>query len=84
MEALHKYIYLPLVIPGIIILLLQKIDKCRAFSNFKLSNYKHLASYEEFVTSLGIPGFSFYIGQTSKQLKCRTLTGPKKVNFLNN
>ena len=60
---------------------LDAIDKCRAFSNFKLSNYKHLASYEEFVTSLGIPGFSFYIGQTSKQLKCRTLTGPEKLKL---
>ena len=61
--------------------LLDAIEKCRSFSNFRITNYKHLALYEEFVSSLGIPGFSFYIRQTSKQLKCRTLTGPEKLKL---
>lgn len=60
---------------------LDAIEKCRSFSNFMVSNYRHLSTYEEFVTSLGIPGFSFYIGETSKKLKCRTLTGPEKLKL---
>ena len=60
---------------------LDAIEKCRSFSNFKISKYKHLASYEEFISSLGISGFSFYIGETSKQLKCRSLTGPEKLKL---
>ena len=30
------------------------------------------------------PGFELYIGQTSKELKCRSLTGPKKLCVFHN
>lgn len=41
--------------------------------------YRHCDAFQKFVSSLGIPGFQFYIGETSKQLKVRTLTGPIQI-----
>ena len=37
---------------------------------------------EDFVYRLGIPDFRFYIGQNSRLLKIRTLTGPEKLRVL--
>lgn len=37
--------------------------------------------YEKFVSTLGIPSYNFYIGQTSKQLKVRTLSGPDTLKL---
>ena len=41
-------------------------------------------AFEKFVSGLGIPGFGFYIGQASKELKCRSLTGPEKLKVFRN
>ena len=58
------------------------IEKSRRFNGrFNISAFKHVERYERFVTSLGIPSFEFYVGQTSKQLKCRSLTGPEKLKL---
>ena len=38
-------------------------------------------SFEKFVTSLGIPNYSFYIGKSSQELKVGTLTGPEKLKL---
>lgn len=40
---------------------------------------KNLENFRKFITELGIPGYNFWIGETSKQLKWRTLTGPEKL-----
>lgn len=55
------------------------IDKVKKLSNFDPAKYCHLHSFEEFVTGLNIPSFQFYIGQNSKMLKHRSLTGPEKL-----
>ena len=55
------------------------IARRRTFTSFDREKYCHLTRYEKFVTSLGIPGFEFYIGQSSEQMKCRTLSGPEKL-----
>ena len=57
------------------------IEKARKFANFDVTNHRHLQEYETFVRSLGIPGYSFYVGKDSKALKIRTLTGPEKVKL---
>ena len=54
----------------------------RNLSTFDRTKYHHLANYEQFVLSLGIPGYKFYIGQHSKQLKVRSLTGPERLKVL--
>ena len=55
------------------------IDKVNKFSTFDVQKYEHLQRFENFVCSLGIPNFQFYIGQNSKMLKTRTLTGTEKL-----
>lgn len=47
--------------------------------DFDVSKFKHLQSYEKFVTELGIPGYHFYTGRNSKVLKVRSLTGPERL-----
>ena len=42
----------------------------------------HLSTYEAALKSIGIPGFSFWIGKTSQTLKWRTLTGPEKITLI--
>ena len=41
-------------------------------------------TFEEFVTSLNIPNFRFFVGQNSKMLKHRSLTGPEKLKVFCN
>ena len=55
------------------------IDEVKKFSNFDCGKYKHIYGYQHFVTGLGIPGFQFYVGQSSKAFKCCSLTGPEKL-----
>ncbi len=58
------------------------IDKVTKFKKFDKSKYKHVSAYQDFVTSLKIPDFQFYVSQTSKALKCRSLTGPEKLRVM--
>lgn len=55
------------------------IEKVKKFTSTDLSRYQHIQKYQEFVSSLQIPGFEFYIGCSSKELKSRSLTGPEKT-----
>ena len=56
----------------------------RSFSSFEIEKHCSLNRYVTFVNSQGIPEISFYIGKTSKQLKCRSLTGPEKLKDFKN
>ena len=58
------------------------IEKVKKFTSTGLSRYQHIQKYQDFVSSLGILGFEFYIGRSSKELKCRSLTGPEKLKLL--
>ena len=60
------------------------INKVKKFTKFDTLKYKHVYAYQQFVTGLGISGFEFYVGQTSKALKCRSLTGPEKLKVCQN
>ncbi len=55
------------------------VDKVKKCTNFDCTKYKHIHGYEQFICGLAIPGSQFYIGQSSKALKCRSLTGPEKL-----
>ena len=57
------------------------IEKVKKFTSADLTRYQHILKYQEFVSSLGIPGFEFYIGRSSKKLNCRSLTGPEKLKL---
>ena len=43
-----------------------------------------MAKYQNFTSSLGIPGYLFYVGRDSKCLKSRTLTVPEKLKVFRN
>lgn len=58
--------------------------KNKVFNNFSIDKHHHLKQLESFVTSLVIPDFQFYVGKMSKQLRCRTLTGPEKLKLFQN
>lgn len=59
------------------------IEEVKKFTNgFEISRHKHLERYEQFVSSLGIPSYKFYVGKNSKVLKVRTLTGPEKLRVM--
>ncbi len=45
---------------------------------FDCEKHKHCAKLEQFLTQIGITGFSFYVVQASKKLKWRTLTCSEK------
>ena len=53
----------------------------RTFASFSMDKYPHLSAFQQLVTSCSISDFQFYVGQTSKQLKCRSLTGPEKLKL---
>ena len=81
-DNLHLFLRVSDVLIDLLILELKRqdaIDKVRSFSNFDINRYRHIDGYQTFVTSLGIPGFQFYVGRTSNKLKCRSLTGPEKL-----
>ena len=38
---------------------LDAIERVKSFDSFSITKHQHLARYETFISSLGIPGFSF-------------------------
>lgn len=86
-DNLHLFLRVSDVLLNLLITELRRqdaIDKTKRFSSFEISKYKHIQGFQQFVKSLGIPGFEFYIGQTSKELKCRSLIGPEKLRVFQN
>ena len=52
-------------------------------SNCFIMNHMNF-KYQNFVSSVGIPGYSFYVGRDSKCLKSKTLAGPEKLKVFRN
>ena len=77
-DNLHLFLR---VFDVLIRLLIDEQDAIAAAKKFtgalNISEFKHCKGLEEFVGQLGIPDYRFYVGQTSRQLKIRTLTGPE-------
>ena len=64
----------------LLILELHRLDKVEKATNIKsLDRLFYLKKYENTIKMLGVTGFSFWTGKESKQLKCRSLTGPEKL-----
>ena len=60
------------------------IDKIKKLTSFNPVKHRHLHVFEEFVASLNIINFRFFVGQNSKMLKHRSLTGPEKLKAFRN
>ena len=86
-DNLHLFLRVSDVLFNLLVIELKRqdcIDKVKKFSSFDPTKCKHLDKYQDFVSSLKISDFRFYIGQTSKALKCRSLTGPEKLKVMSN
>lgn len=86
-DNLHLFLRTSDVLIDLLIVELRRqdaIENVKKFSNPDLSKYRHIQCYQTFVSSLGIPGFEFYVGRSSKELKCRSLTGPEKLKLFRN
>ena len=57
---------------------IEKVKTHKLFSR-AISSLKEV--WRIYFSNLGISGFQIYIGQSSKQLKCRSLTGPEKLKL---
>ena len=81
-DNLHLFLRVAGVLIDLLIVELRRhdsIDKLKRFTCFDPLKYQHIDSFQKFVSCLGIPGYSFYIGKDSKVLKVRSLTGPEKL-----
>ena len=84
---LHLFLQVSDVLLDLLITELKRqdsINKVKWFSSFDITKYKHMQGFEQFIKGLGIPGFEFYVGWTSKMLKSRLLTGPEKLKVFHN
>ena len=84
---LHLFLWVSDVLLDLLITELKRqdsINKVKRFSSFDITKYKHMQGFEQFIKGLGIPGFEFYVGRTSKMLKSRLLTGPEKLKVFHN
>ena len=81
-DNLHLFLRVADVLIDLLIVELRRQDSAVKFSSGVFDGrYKHLCRFQMFVSSLGIPGYNFWIGQNSRQLKWRTLTGPEKLKL---
>ena len=85
-DTLHMFLRIVDVSINLLILELRRaneIDKS-TLTVFDRNKHKHCARFEDFLANIGIPGFSFYMGESYKKLKWRTLTGPDKIVLCKN
>ena len=83
-NSLHLFLRTSDVLIDILIVKLRRQDAIatvKKFSNPNLSKYRHIQNFQTFLSSLGIPGFEFYVGRSSKELRCCSLTGPEKLKL---
>ena len=63
------------------LLRLDALDKAKKVAGVDRTKHKHVAAFEDFVQSLGISGFSLFVGADSK-LKWRTFTGKGSQTYV--
>ena len=87
-DNLHLFLRVADVLINLLVVEMKRQDAIEHVKTFKasfsVSKHMHLNMWEQFVASLGISDFHFYVGKTSKQLKTRTLTGPEKMKVFKN
>ena len=55
------------------------IDKSKKYARLDTHKYNHIATFEKFVTSIGIPNFNLFLGADSK-MKWRSFTGAYNIH----
>ena len=81
-DNLHMFLRVADTLIDLFLLDLRRLDKIdRVTKIASLDRLQYIKKYEATIKSLGISGFSFWIGRESKKLKWRTLTGPEKLTL---
>lgn len=76
----YTFLWVADVLIDLLLLELKCLDRIEKATSVKsLEQLQYIRKYESTLKTLGISGFSFWIGWESKKLKCRTLTGPEKL-----
>ena len=87
-DNLHLFLRVSDVLLRLLIDELKRQDSIAAAKKFNgefdVTKYKHCKGFEDFVRSIGISDYRFYIGKSSRLLKIRSLTGPEKLKLLSN
>jgi len=84
-DNLHMFLRVADVLIDMLINALRVLDKVnKSLRVHSTEGLTHLMAFEAALKSIGIPGFSFWVGETSKKLKWRTLTGPEKLRLFAN
>ena len=87
-DNLHLFLRVSDVLLRLLIDELKRQDSIAAAKKFNgefdVTKYKHCKGFEDFVGSIGISDYRFYIGKSSRLLKVRSLTGPEKLKLLSN
>ena len=79
-DNLHMFLRVADVLIDLLLLELKRLDKIEKATKVKgIDQLRYIKKYESTLASIGISGFTFWIGRESKKLKCRTLTGPEKL-----
>ena len=78
-DNLHTFLRVADTLIDLFLLELRRMDHIDKATKLKnLDRLQYLRRYEEAVKSIGVSGFSFWLGRESKVLKCRTLAGPER------
>ena len=79
-DNLHMFLRVADVLIDLLIGALRTLDRIKeSMKIHSTDGLTHLSTYEAALKSIGISGFTFWVGKTSKTLKWRTLTGTEKL-----
>ena len=79
-DNLHMFLSVADTLFDLFLIELRRIDHIDKATKLKSTdNSTTLKRYEQYLKSISIVGFYFWIGRESKTLKDRTLTGPEKL-----
>lgn len=79
-DNLHMFLRVADVLIDLLIGALRTLDRVKESMRIRNTDgLTHLSTYEAALKSIGISGFSFWVGKTSQTLKWRSLTGPEKL-----
>ena len=84
-DNLHLFLRVSDVLINLLVVELKRqdgIDRAKKMTAFDPERFSHVHAFQLFVSSLSIPDFNFYVDKSSKELKCRSLTGPEKLKVL--
>ena len=84
-DNLHMFLRVADTLIDLLIHDLRQLDNVnRSMKVQNLEGLTHISTFQCIVQSMGIPGYTFWIGRESKKLKWRTLTGPEKLILFRN